>query len=161
MQDDGYSLTLAGLLRKRGELHLEVERARAQMTVALAALEHLDATIRVFKPDIDIGDLPERPLPPANAAFRGEVQRSLLDMIRKAGRPMTTLECTEAVMRQRGLDPSDRVLAGLIRKRTGHSLAGLRRKGMLDGHRYGKGPECEWTLTGREGGVSGWRNASG
>lgn len=26
----------------------------------------------MFKPDIDIEDLPERPAPPPNAAFRGE-----------------------------------------------------------------------------------------
>lgn len=160
---DGYELTLAGLLRKRGELTAEVETLRAQLGVKLTALDHIDATIRVFKPDIDIADMPERPAPPPNAAFRGEVQRFLLHTLRLASTPMTTTQLGEAVMRSRGLNTSDRVLAKLIGKRTGHSLGRLRRQGFVTGERYSKGAELEWRLTGRgESGepCGGWRNGS-
>lgn len=157
---DGYDLTISGLLRKRGELTSEVEALRAQLGVKLAALDSVDATIRVFKPDIDIADMPERPAPPPNAAFRGEVQRFLLHTLRVAGAPMTTSQLGEAIMQARRLNTSDRVLATLICKRTGHSLGRLRRQGFVTGERYGKGAEMEWRLTGREGEPQ-WRNGSG
>ncbi len=142
----GYDLTLHGLLRKRGELSSQVEAFRAQLGVTMAALDHIDATIRIFKPDIDLIDLPERPAPPANAAFRGEVQRFLLDTLRKSNHPMTTFDLAEAVMRQRGLEPSDRVLFQLIAKRTGHSLTKLRRAGKVLSHRVGKSAMLEWRV---------------
>lgn len=143
----GYELTLAGLLRKRGELSGHVEGLRAQLGVHLDALNHIDAVIRVFKPDIDLVDLPERLAPPANAAFRGEVQRFLIDTLRKATEPLTTFDMTEAVMRQRGLDPADRVLFQLIAKRTGHSLSKLRRQGKVTSYRVGKSALLEWRST--------------
>jgi len=158
--DDGYQLALHGLLRKRGELTSEVEALRAQLGVQLAALDHIDATIRVFKPDIDLCDLPERPAPPPNAAFRGEVQRFLLHTLRCAGAAMTTFQLTEAVMVSRRLNVSDRVLFKLIAKRTGHSLTRLRKQGFVASERYSRGAELQWTVTGREGPVGGWRNGS-
>lgn len=142
--DDGYQLTLHGLLRKRGELSAEVDGLRAQLGTRLDALNHIDATIRVFKPDIDLVDLPERQAPPPNAAFRGEVQRFLLDTLRKADGPLTTHDLAAAVMRNRGLDPADRILFGLIAKRTGHSLTKLRRQGRVASHRFSKSAMLEW-----------------
>lgn len=146
---DGYELTIAGLLRKRGELSAEVEALRAQLEVVLAGLDHLDATIRVFKPDIGLEDLPERPAPPPNAAFRGEVQRFLLHTLRLSDRPLTTTQLAEAVMTSRRLNTGDRVLANLICKRTGNSLRRLARKGFVEGSRYSKGAELEWRLLAR------------
>src|SRR3990170_6921567 len=145
--DDGYSLTLHGLLRKRGELIAKLEGLRAQLQGEASALDHIDATIRVFKPDIDICDLPERLATPPNAAFRGEVQRFLLDTLRKANHPLTTFALAEAVMRRRGLEPSDRVLFTLIAKRTGHSLTKLRRAGKLASFRFSKSAMLEWSAS--------------
>lgn len=160
---DEYTLTIHGLLRKRGELTAEVETLRAQLDTRLAALDHIDATIRVFKPDIDIQDMPERPSPPANAAFRGEVQRFLLDTLRKAGEPRTTSQMAAAVMDARRLNTGDRVLRKLIEKRTGHSLSRLRKQGHVASERYSKGAELQWSLTARGtalDSVGGWRNGS-
>lgn len=162
--EDAYQLTLLGLLRKRGELTSEVELFRAQLGERLAALDHIDATIRVFKPDIDLVDMPERPAPPPNAAFRGEVQRFLLHTLRLSNEPLTTFQMTEAVMQSRGLNVADRVLFKLIAKRTGHSLGALRRRGFVESEKYGKGAELAWRLTGRGASgepVGGWRNGSG
>jgi len=122
-------LTAHGLLRKRGKLSSEVDSLRNQLGVLLAALNNVDATIRVFKPDIDIGDMPERPVPPPSAAFRGEVQRFLLHTLEGAGGPLTTNQLAEAVMASRRLNTADRVLAKLILRRTGHSLGRPRRAG--------------------------------
>lgn len=160
----GYDLTVHGLLRKRGELTAEIETLRAQLETKLAALDHIDATIRVFKPDIGLEDMPERPAPPPNAAFRGEVQRFLLHTLRTAQKALTTHELAKIVMEQRRLNTADRMLFQLIAKRTGHSLGRLRKQGFIVSRKYGPGAELEWSLTGC--GVSteqagGWRNGSG
>lgn len=145
--DDGYNLTIHGLLRKRGELSSEVDALRNQLGELLSALDHVDATIRVFKPDIDIEDLPERPAPPPNAAFRGEVQRFLLHMLKAADRPLSTSQLAESIMASRRLNTADRVLAKLVLRRTGHSLGRLRRMGMIEGERFGNTAEMRWRLT--------------
>lgn len=144
--DDGYILTLHGLLRKRGELSSEVEALRSQLGELLSALDHVDATIRVFKPDIDIEDLPERPAPPPNAAFRGEVQRFLLHTLKASGDPLSTSQLAEAVMVSRRLNVAGRVLAKLVLRRTGHSLGRLRRAGTIEGARFGSTAECRWRI---------------
>jgi hypothetical protein len=160
---DDYQLTLHGLLRKRGELTSVVEALRAQLGEHLAALDHIDATIRIFKPDIDLVDLPERPAPPPNAAFRGEVQRFLLHTLRTSRERLTTSQLAEAVMASRRLNTSDRVLRKLIERRTGHSLGRLRKQGFIASERYSKGAELVWFLTVRgesDEPCGGWRNAS-
>lgn len=100
---DGFELTLQGLLRKRGEMARDVEAMREQLGVLLSGLDHIDAAIRIFNPAIDLEDMPERPVPPPNPAFRGEVQRFLLHALRTAGEPMTTHDLAAAVMEARRL----------------------------------------------------------
>jgi hypothetical protein len=161
--DDGYELTLTGLLRKRGELTSDVEALRDQLSAKLAALDAVDATIRVFNPNISPDVLPERPAPPPSAAFRGEVQRFLLHTLRTAAAPMRTTQLAHAIMANRNLSTADRVLTKLFEKRTGSSLGKLRRGGFIEGRRYGAGAELEWVLTGKgESGepMGGWRNGS-
>jgi hypothetical protein len=160
--NDGYELTVTGLLRKRADLTAEIEALRDQLGLKLAALNHVDATIRVFRPDISEDVLPERAPPPPSAAFRGEVQRFLLHTLRTAARPMTTGQLAAAIMANRGI-VGDRTLTKLIEKRTGCSLGKLRRNGFVAGRRYSKGAELEWFLTDKgESGepVGGWGNGS-
>ncbi len=142
----GYDLTVQGLIRKRADLASEAGALRDQLTAKLAALDHVDATIRVFRPDIDLSDLPEKPAPLALTGTRGEFQRFLLDQLRKANSPPTTLDLAELVMRERGLDPSDRITAKLIAGRTGNALAKLRKAGKVTGRRVGSGQLLEWEV---------------
>lgn len=158
--EDGYTQALHGLLRKRAELTSELAALRATTEQTCAALDAIDTAIRVFRPDIDAELMPERPAPPQSAAFRGEVQRFLLSTLRVASGPMTTTALAYALMQSRRLNTDDRVLAVLIRKRTGHSLARLRKAGFVASGKYGAGAELEWAVTGREG-VPTWRNGSG
>ena len=146
---DGYTLTVQELLRKCGELHGEIAALRAQADVKLRELEQCAAAAKVLNPDIDPGDLPERPAPPPSAAFRGEVARFLLSHLRGADGPLPTSRIAEAVMDARGLPKGDRVLSKLIRNRTGHSLGSLRRKGLVESRRYGHGAELDWWVSDR------------
>ena len=161
MTDTGYHLTIHGLIRRCGELHSEIEAHRDIMNAKMTELDQLAVAVRILKPDIHIADLPERPAPPASAAFRGEVQRFLLATLRTAEGPRTTSQLGETVMLARGLNIGDRVLWKLIRGRTGHSLANLRKKGFAASRAFGGGRELEWWSTARMGEpTGGWRNGS-
>ena len=142
----GYDLTLSGLLRKRAEIAGQVEGLRAQTRSLLSALDHIDATIRIFKPEIELEDLPEGTVPPALTGTRGDLQRFLIDQLRRANRPLNTFEIAEAVMVGRGMDPADRVVAKLIQRRTGYGLAKLRNKGRVTSKRAHRSAPLQWQL---------------
>jgi hypothetical protein len=143
----GYDLTLSGLLRKRAEMAGQAEALRAQTGELLSALDHIDAVIRILKPDIDLEDLPERPVPPALSGTRGDLQRFLIDQLRRANGPLSTFDLADRVMRERGLNPADLVVRKLIRHRTGYALAKLRNKGKVTSGRAHRSAPLEWELS--------------
>ena len=144
---DTYELTVHGLIRKRADLAGQVEALHMTLASLMAQLNAIDTSIRVFRPAIDLGDLPEKIPPAPFTAFRGEFQRFLLDTLRGADRPLNTLELGEAVMELRALDASDRIVARLIARRTGYALAKLRRKGVVENRRIAGGnAPMEWWI---------------
>lgn len=156
-------LVVHGLINKRAETVGKIEAMRDQLAQAMADLDSLDRAIRIFDPAIDLSELPGKPVPPSNAAFRGEVQRFLLDRLRVSDTALTTLDLAAAVMDVRGLNRSDKVLAKLIATRTGHSLGRLRSKGFVTAEKANAGGLLRWQLTrAGQGGepVGGWRNGS-
>lgn len=154
-------LVVHGLIDKRAELVGRIEAMQAQLAQHLADLDSVERTIRIFEPDIDLQDAPVKPVPPPNAAFRGEVQRFLLDRIRKSDVALTTHDLARAVMEARGLNTADKALFKLISVRTGHSLAKLRRNGFVTAQKANAGGLLRWQLTGKNGEPTGrWRNGS-
>lgn len=100
----------------------------------------------VFSPHIELDELPEGSAPAAFTGFRGEIQRFLLDEMRKAEQPLNTFELADRIMAKRGIDASDRIHATLIRRRTGYALAKLRRAGKVSSRATGKGAPLLWSL---------------
>ena len=143
----GYDLTLSGLLRKRAEMASQVELLQAQLGALITDLTHVDATIRVFRPDIDLADLPEKLAPAPFTGFRGEIQRFLLDELRKTNGALSTFDLADKVMQKRGIDAPDGVVRSLIRKRTGYALAKLRRAGRVTSRRAHRSAPLEWSLS--------------
>lgn len=142
----GYDLTVQGLIRKRADLAGQVEAMNAQLSAIMAQLHALDTAIRVFKPEIDLEDLPSRIVPAPFSGFRGEIQRFLLDELRKANAPQTTFDLADKIMDRRGLDRSDKIATNLIRKRTGYALAKLRKAGKVTSERAHKSAPLDWRL---------------
>lgn len=166
MADTVESPVVYGLIRRRAETVGKIEALRDHLAIAMTDLDHLDATIRIFKPDIDLEELPMKRVPPPNAAFRGEVQRFLLHTLRKTTIPMTTQQLATAIMESRKLNVADKALHKQISQRTGNSLSKLRRGGFVVSERAtdaGRGSLLRWQLS-RKGEVSdpegGWRNGS-
>lgn len=156
-------LVVHGLIDKRAETVGRIEALRDQLAQHMADLDSLDRTIRIFEPNIDLEELPVKPVPPANAAFRGEVQRFLLNAIRTSEAALTTLDLAKAIMEARGLNVADRALFKLVSRRTGHSLTSLRVKGFIRSEKANVGGLLRWSLT-RQGEAGdpagGWRNGS-
>lgn len=142
----GYDLTVQGLIRKRAEMAGQVQAKQAELGALIAGLQHIDAAIRIFKPEIKLEDLPEKVAPSAFTAFRGEFQRFLLDQLRRSNHPLSTFDLAERVMEQRGLDPKDKIALSLIRKRTGYALAKLRKQSKVTSRQTHRSAPLEWEL---------------
>lgn len=156
------SPVLNGLIKKRSEIAGRIQAAHAEAARLVAALDHLDCVIRLFDPEIDFEDIPVKALPPPNAAFRGEFQRSLLEMLRGQQRWQTTDDLAVKVMVQRRMNDADRALRVLTRKRVGHALKRLERKGVVASRKAGKGALLAWRITRPDAQLEGgWRNGSG
>jgi hypothetical protein len=95
-------------------------------------LERIEATLWLFKPDLDLEQIGPRPAPPPYSAFKGELTRILFASLRAASRPMTTNELTEEMMKVRGLPIEDRKLFRVMMQRVGSLCNHWRRvKGVL------------------------------
>ena len=124
---------VTALISKRAELAGQIEHMQAQLKRAVVDLDNVEATLRIFAPDIDIAGIGPRPVPAAHHAFRGEISRILLESLRKADRPLSTTELAERVMRDRGLNMEDARLRQTMGKRVGASLNHWRRvRGVLE-----------------------------
>jgi len=73
-------------------------------------LDHVEATLRIFKPDIDLGEVMPRRVPTAHQVVRGEMSRIIDETLRRTERPLTSIQLTDAVMKERGLDVDSKML---------------------------------------------------
>jgi hypothetical protein len=110
---------LSGLMTKRAELAGRVEFVQTELRQLIIDLDNLDATIRLFDPEIDLVAIKPKPLPARNTAFRGEVARIVLSTLRKADKPLPLHEITMHVMVGRSLNAADKPLLKVLSKRVG------------------------------------------
>ena len=76
---------VSALRGKRGELAGQIDALQDQLRAAMIDLDHVDATLRMFDPDIELDEIRPKPLPPRHHAFKGQVTRSILAMLRAEG----------------------------------------------------------------------------
>ncbi|MCW5752661.1 MAG: hypothetical protein KIT81_16115 [Alphaproteobacteria bacterium] len=137
---------LSGLIRKRAELAGMIEATQDALRQHIIDLDNLDATIRLFAPDIDLAEIRPKPLPPRHAAFKGEVSRVVLEALRHSDRPLTAQELAQRYMAHRGMNTSDKRMVRLIGKRVGACLRHWRARGVVKCER-GSGQMLGWRLT--------------
>jgi hypothetical protein len=136
---------IGGLIRKRKELAALIEDAQLRMRQAIIDLDSLDATIRMFAPEIDLEEIRPSPLPPRHSAYKGELSRILLSALRDTGRAMTSKELSFLVMAERGLNVSDKRLVRTMSKRIGAALKHYKHKGVMCSKR-GPGSFLLWEI---------------
>jgi len=113
---------LAGLTKRRAELTGEADALRARRAQIGTDVGHLDAVIRQFDLDYDLGSIrPKRPRG-QDVAGRGEMSRFILGVLRDATEPVTTQEVARRLMTERGQDMGDRRLVAQTMKRVGMAL---------------------------------------
>lgn len=128
---------LSGLAKRRAELTGEAETLRARLAQIGADLGHLDAVIRQFDPDYDLGSIrPKRPRGP-DTARPGEMSRFVLGVLRGTEESMPTSDITARFMEVRGMDGQDRKLVERITKRI---VSTLRHQGKKSTVRSQPGP---------------------
>lgn len=137
---------VTALIAKRAELAGRIENLQGEVVAATVELDHIEASLRIFKPDLDIEGIAPRPVPTAHHAFRGEVSRILLTALREADRPLSTTELTDRVMKERGLNMKDARLRQTMGRRIGASLNHWRRvRGALESLK-GPGQVLYWQI---------------
>jgi hypothetical protein len=122
---------LSGLIRKRSELVGEIDHLTSVVQQKMIELDHLDATIRIFQPDIDLETIKPKTVPPRHQALPGEMIRGVLTVLRESRKPVTSMEVTLTLMAQRGLNSADKGLVRIISKRVVACLRHGRGKGIL------------------------------
>jgi hypothetical protein len=105
------------LRNKRAELAGTLIQLEQQLVRQRADLTHLDATMRLFDPDIQPNEIPSKQRRPHSAWFRhGECLRLIYDELRDAPQPMTTRELTERIVRVKAIPADDDRSRGLMQK---------------------------------------------
>src|ERR1035438_3410115 len=122
--------TVSGLIAKRGEIAGQIELAQIALRRLISDLDHVDATIRLFAPELATETIKSR-IPPQHQALRGEVKRIVLDALREAQHPVTSGDIARRVMAARMLPTGDPELVSLFTRRIGAALHVMRRKGVV------------------------------
>ena len=136
---------ITALRDKRGELAGQIDALQDQLRQAFIDMDHIDATLRMFQPDIELDEIKPKTLPPRHRAFKGQVTRAILAMLRKEG-PMDARAITLRLMAERELNVNDSGLQKAMHKRIGAALRNLRERTLVLS-RSGPGGLLVWSLT--------------
>ena len=99
---------IGALRNKRAELAGMLSQLEQQLVQQRANLAHVDATMRLFDPDIRPKDIRPKQPRERNAWFRqGECLRLIYDELREATQPVTTREIAERIMRVKAIPAAD------------------------------------------------------
>jgi len=98
---------VAALISKRAELAGLIEHQQKEMRRLADDLAHLDATLRLFSPEIDLRTIRAKVHRVRNRFFRpGECQRMVLDIFREAqGAALSSRQIGEALAARKRLEP--------------------------------------------------------
>ena len=122
---------VSALVAKRGELAGEVQRYRRELWQLDEQLGRLDAAIRLFAPDYELGSVRPRQRRRGQRRFgQGACQRRVLEMLRDASGPLSDRQVAAAVAASKGVDAQSLARAGL-EKTTLATLRRLANKGTI------------------------------
>lgn len=137
--------TVTTLRSKRDEIVASIRLYERQLEQARADLSHVNAAIRIFEASGNAKDMP-RYVDIHRLFKRGEPVALCKEAL--ANGPMSTRELAQHVMKSKGLDGGDKVLAKSIGYRLIHALRMQHQRGNL-------------VREGKRHGVSVWRLPSG
>ncbi len=137
---------VSALKDKRGELAGQIDALQDQLRQAFIDMDHIDASLRMFAPDIELEEIKPKPLPPRHRAFKGQVTRAILAMLRAEG-AMDVKTITLRLMAERELNLNDKDLQKAMQKRIGAALRNARERQLVVSE-AGKSGMLRWTIKG-------------
>lgn len=119
-----------GLVKKRAELAGDIERTHERLRQLVNDLDHIDGTLRIVAPDMELEAIrPKAFRPPDDWARRGQMSRLVLSILRTAKEPLTTREIAAQMLLERAMDAEDQRMLRTMTKRVGVALRDQRDKG--------------------------------
>ena len=110
-------LQIIGVLRdKRSELVGVVGRLEQQLADYRGSLTHLDATMRLFDPDLLLQDSDPQQRERVSWFRPGECLRVIYDVLREAPAPLTTRDVAKHVIAVKAISVADERTQALIQK---------------------------------------------
>ena len=107
MNENGNKYALAALKDRRGSIAGEIIALERRLRYCRESLTHLDASIRLFDPSANPEAIPAKQR--RVKLFRqGELGRTILDALRRAGKPIPTADIVTAVIVATGASESAR-----------------------------------------------------
>lgn len=98
---------VSGLLSKRAELLSMLEHYACEVDRLNDEIRHLDLTIKLFAPEMDLRTLPPKRFVETNKIFRqGESNRAVLEVLREAGGTLNTQQIAQRIAEKKMLDAS-------------------------------------------------------
>lgn len=136
-------IVVLGLRRKRNQISGVIAEYERKIKEARLDLAHVNAALRLFEATGEASELP--PYVDLNRLLRrGETTAICMDALTKEG-PLDTRELAIRVMRAKGLNTADKVLAQSIALRIVQTLRMRAHNGKLDKPTMRKGV-CLWRL---------------
>lgn len=120
---------LSGLIRKRQELAESLEDAQATLRRVVASLDAMDATIRLFSPDLDLETARVRPARQV-ANPQQETTRHVLGILREAEGALSYREIALRMMQGLGVTVTDTALVETMRRRVATCMRRLVQRGV-------------------------------
>jgi hypothetical protein len=140
------SHVVSALKEKRIQIASQIESLQGQLRRATIDLDHVEASLRLFDPDVDLAALSPRKVAPILYDTKGDTGRTILETLRTSMRPLTTAQVCEAVMKARGLDTNDRGLCRVMMRRTNANLKHWAKKRGLIRSMPGVGQQLLWEV---------------
>ena len=107
---------IGGLQDKRSELVGLVGRLEQQLADHRVSLTHLDATLRLFDPNLLLQDSDPQQRERVSWFRPGECLRAIYDVLREAPQPLTTRDVAKRVIAAKDMTVADERTQALIQK---------------------------------------------
>jgi hypothetical protein len=146
MKGEGHAVTANALIAKRAEILFEIGELEKQADRLRTELVHLDAVLRMFRPDFKAEGLPVRHRRPTKSPYfaHGEMTKRIFDAMRERG-TVTSLEIATKAMQDKGLDHEvDPVTRTDFVRRVTLQLNDMQRKGKVE--KIGRGRAMRWRI---------------
>ena len=91
------------ILNKREEIVKEIDRVKSYLNDLIQDVDTMDKAIMVLDPSADIPASQRIKLPSRLDSFKNDMARFILDQLRNADQPMTSLELAQIVIKERGI----------------------------------------------------------